>query len=312
MVNLRRFINNIKDGAIWFTIFSLIGIWRWQATGSVFYVMNFGYIGLSIMIGDFLFKALEPEKKSLGRRITQLMIGIYMLGFLGFLGRENMQIEGFFFYLFAGVFAGSTLHYFIAKIIGPVIFGRGWCGWACWTTMILDFLPWKIPENGRLKYLGLGRYLYFTAALVAVSVLFYIKDFQIEKGNLTELYWLALGNILYFTSAIIFAALVKDNRAFCKYICPVPVLMKVTSRFALYKQKIDKGLCNECGICEDNCPMDVRLLDYSEEDKRILSTECVLCSTCEYSCPENAIKTTVGFDIGSKEYLNKRYRSNKD
>ena len=50
-----------------------------------------------------------------------------------------MQIEGFLYYLFTGVFEAATIHYAIAKIFGPLLFGRGWCGYACWTAMVLDF-----------------------------------------------------------------------------------------------------------------------------------------------------------------------------
>jgi hypothetical protein len=51
-----------------------------------------------------------------------------MLGFLGLLMKENMQLEGFFFYMFTGFFAGSVIHYMVAKIFGPLVFGRGFCG----------------------------------------------------------------------------------------------------------------------------------------------------------------------------------------
>lgn len=49
-----------------------------------------------------------------------------------------MQIEGFWYYLFSGVVGAGVLHYLIAKIFGPLLFGRGWCGYACWTAMILS------------------------------------------------------------------------------------------------------------------------------------------------------------------------------
>ncbi len=294
----------LKDGLIWLGVFLAIGIWRWQATGSIFYVLNFGYIGLSLLIGDTLSKILPNEKKPTGRRVTQLLIGLYMLGFLGFIGNENMQLEGFFFYLFAGYFAGSTLHYFIAKIVGPLFFGRGWCGWACWTTMVLDFLPWQAPINGRKKYAGALRYIHFLISFGLIFFLLNIKGYNPEVGGQREFYWLILGNIFYYASAVVLAIVLKDNRAFCKYLCPIPVFMKITSGFAVLKQKIDNNLCNDCGICEENCPMDIKLLDYSKENKRILSSECVLCSTCEYVCPENAIKTTTGIDFQLKQRLN--------
>jgi len=94
------------------------------------------------------------------------------LGYLGFIQHENMQIEGFFFYLFAGIFVAAVLHYFIAKIIGPLIFGRGYCGWGCWTARIPDFLPWKKP-GGRIRNAGIIRYVH--SITVSATIVTYVK-----------------------------------------------------------------------------------------------------------------------------------------
>ena len=198
------------------------------------------------------------------RRVIQFLIGGYLLIYLGFIGFENLQIEGFFFYLFAGIFTAATLHYFIAKIFGPIIFGRGWCGWACWTAMVLDLLPWKIPK-ARYKYYGLIRYLHFTISLILALYFWYLlKIKDVISHNYTKLYWLAIGNLLYYIIGISLAFLLKDNRAFCKYICPIPVLQKITSRFSLMKMEIDKNKCVDCGICEKVCPMNIKLLNYKK------------------------------------------------
>src|SRR4030042_1534264 len=97
-------------------IFWAIAIISWQSTGYIFFLFNFGYLGTAIGIGGGLYTLLPREKKPLGRRVSQLLVGVYMLGFLGLLSKENMQLEGFFFYLLTGVFAGSAIHYLIAKI----------------------------------------------------------------------------------------------------------------------------------------------------------------------------------------------------
>lgn len=38
-----------------------------------------------------------------------------MLVYLGLISNENMQIEGFWHYLFLGVFQAATIHYVVAK-----------------------------------------------------------------------------------------------------------------------------------------------------------------------------------------------------
>lgn len=44
-----------------------------------------------------------------------------MLLYLGIISCENMQIEGFWYYLFLGVFEAATIHYAVAKIFGPLL-----------------------------------------------------------------------------------------------------------------------------------------------------------------------------------------------
>ncbi len=39
----------------------------------------------------------------------------------------------------------GLIHYFIAKSIGPVLFGRLWCGWACRTAKMCP-MDVRIPE----------------------------------------------------------------------------------------------------------------------------------------------------------------------
>ena len=236
-------------------------------------------IGISISVGLFLFVREYPH----ARRIVQLLVGVYMLVYLGLICNENMQLEGFWYYLFTGVFEAATIHYAVAKIFGPLIFGRGWCGFACWTAMVLDFLPFKIPSGPR-KNIGWVRYSTFTASLVFVAGLFFS-----HAGNLERIMFRAfiIGNVLYYTVGIVLAFLFKDNRAFCKYICPITVFLKPASYFSLIRIKCDKDKCISCGKCERACPMNVKITDNSRKRKN--RTECILCMECTRVCPKKAL-----------------------
>lgn len=101
-------------------IFEAIAVTLWLTTDTIFYLFNFSYIGLSISLGLFLFAKKIPY----ARRIVQLLVGLYMLVYLGFIDQENMQLEGFWYYLFIGAFEASAIHYAVAKIFGPLIFCR--------------------------------------------------------------------------------------------------------------------------------------------------------------------------------------------
>lgn len=261
-------------------IFETIAATLWLALDNIFYLFNFSYIGISIALGVFLF----IKGYSYARRITQLLVGLYMLIYLGVISNENMQLEGFWYYLFTGVFEAATIHYVVAKIFGPLIFGRGWCGYACWTAMVLDFLPFKRVVTHDRKNIGWIRYVMFIASFIFVLSLFLFKVDRIEK---IMLWSFIIGNTLYYTVGIILAFLFKDNRAFCKYICPITVFLKPMSYFALFRIKCDKSKCISCDRCKKVCPMDVDVTDNSRSRKN--GTECILCFECVKNCPQKAL-----------------------
>ena len=261
-------------------IFESIAIGLWLAKDNLFYLFNFSYIGISIALGLFLY----AKKFKYARRVVQFLVGCYMLIYLGLISNENMQIEGFWYYLFTGVFEAATIHYAVAKIFGPLIFARGWCGYACWTAMILDMLPYKTCPAERKK-LGFVRYITFAISLVFVGALFLA-----HVGNLERImFWSFLvGNIFYYALGITLAFAFKDNRAFCKYVCPVTVFLKPMSYFSLMRIKCDESKCISCQRCKKVCPMNVDMTD--NKRSRVNGTECILCMECVEECPKKALK----------------------
>lgn len=292
-MNTKKFLDVLPVLAV----FLIVAVALWLSTGNVFYLFNFGYIGTALAIGMGVYAALPARQKPMGRRLAQFLIGMYMLVFLGLLQYENMQIEGFFFYLLAGIFAGSVIHYLVAKILGVFIFHRGWCGWACWTAMILDLLPFKRHKTAPLAAPWWGlRYVHFGLSLGLVAWLWWGMGYRVEMQSVTELYWLLAGNALYYALGIGLAFALKDNRAFCKYICPIPTLQKIPARFALLKIAGNAEKCTDCGACNKMCPMDINISGYIQKGQRVLSSECIMCQECINVCAKDALFTNFGVD----------------
>ena len=264
---------------IWL-IFESVALLLTYFTKNNFYFYNFSYIGTCLSVGIYLYS----NKVKYARNVVQFAVGLYMLIYLGIICRENMQIEGFWYYLFLGVFEAAVIHYLVAKICGPIFFGRGWCGYACWTGMILDLLPYKVAQTERKK-IGYIRYITFGVSLIFVSLLFIFKVNDIEYIMFLSF---IIGNVLYYLIGILLAFLFKDNRAFCKYICPVTVFLKPASYFSVMRIKCDKDKCISCGKCKRNCPMNVDMLDNSRKRKN--GTECILCLKCANECPKKALR----------------------
>lgn len=261
-------------------LFEAIAVALWLILDNIFYLFNFSYIGTCLAIGVSLYS----RKFKYARNLIQIFIGMYMLVYLGLISGENMQIEGFWYYLFLGVFEAAVIHYAVAKIFGPLFFGRGWCGYACWTAMVLDLLPYKVPKEPR-RSLGFIRYILFACSLLFVAALFIWQAPGLER---IMLWSFIIGNALYYAVGIALAFAFKDNRAFCKYICPITVFLKPASYFAFLRVKVDADKCVSCGKCEDICPMNVQVTENSR--KRVNGTECILCFECVQQCPKGALK----------------------
>ena len=289
--------------------FWTLAFFMWRSSGHWMALFFFGYIGASAGLGLGLYAALPRRKKPLGRRLALFMIGAFLFVFAGLYGAENIQIEGFFFGLLGGVIQASVVHYLIAKIFGPLLFGRLWCGWACWTVMVLDLLPFTRP-NGRLPgRWGWIRYLHFSLSLGLVLLLALVLGYRDGALGRAAVIWFLAGNALYYAAGVVLAYALKDNRAFCKYLCPITVPLKLASRFSLLKVGGQAERCNECMACVKTCPMDIRIPEYIKNGQRVLSTECSLCQTCITVCAPEALKLTFGLDLGGKDLLRERVQA---
>ena len=150
--------------------------------------------------------------------------------------------------------------------------------------MILDLLPYKTPVLSRKKF-AFVRYALFALSFAFVASLFLLRVGRIEK----IMFWSFLvGNTVYYAAGIILAYSLKDNRAFCKYVCPITVFLKPMSYYSAIRVTCDSSKCISCGKCKRVCPMDVDMTDNARS--RLNGTECILCMECVDACPKKALK----------------------
>ncbi|MCL6479137.1 MAG: 4Fe-4S binding protein [Peptococcaceae bacterium] len=255
------------------------------------FLMLFPWIGFSISLGLYIQSVLPGQKKATGRKIAILMILPSLLIFVPVANNENFQLEGIVLLILIGYFSKGFIHYAVAKIFGPLIWGRGFCGWACWTAAVLDWLP--IKNAGRVPP-GLKKIRYITFAIsiiFPVSLVFFL-GFDVRRDYLhkTEMLWMFAGNIIYYAVAVALAFAFKNKRAFCKIACPVAVVMKVPSSVSRIAISPSGKKCLGCSLCNKSCPMDVDVMSYISRGAKVRDTECVLCMDCKFACPAGAIK----------------------
>jgi ferredoxin-type protein NapH len=238
------------------------------------------------------------------RRIVILVLGATLFGVSLALAR-NVQLEGLFFGLLTGVTVGPVTHYLLGKVLAPLGLGRVWCGWACWTAAVLDQLPYRRSPGWLGPRWRRGRYVHFVLSLAVVLVL--VAGFGYAGGAVgaSAAGWFLVGNVVYWALGVALAVRLRDNRAFCKYACPVAVVLRQTARLALVKVSGDAASCAACDsrACVTQCPMGIAIPDYVAAGMRVLSSECITCQHCVAVCPPNTLGLSFGLDVGGHELL---------
>lgn len=266
----------------------LYGMFRWWG-----FLVIFPWIGLSISIGILLSVHLKGNKRLIGRKISLLMILPCLLLFVPIVNHENFQLEGVALIVLAGFFGKGFIHYAIAKLFGPLIWRRGFCGYACWTGAVLEWLPVSIHNGSIPRSYRNIRYLTLLLSLAIPVYLIVVLSYDpmTDYINKHEMMWMFVGNGIYYLIAVPLAFILKDKRAFCKYACPVSLVMKPASSIGQLKVRPNQQqACITCGACNKICPMGVDVMSAMLANRPVIDTECILCNDCRIVCPVDKIR----------------------
>ena len=256
------------------------------------FLVIFPWIGFAISLGNIISRTQKGIKKNIGRKISALLIMPCLLLFVPIVNNENFQLEGVVLIVMAGFFGKGFIHYAIAKIFGPLIWGRGFCGWACWSAAIFEWLPVKNSKKKISDKIKNIRFLVLIISLLLPAFLVFVLNYDVRRDYIykQEMLWMFVGNGIYFLLGIPLTLITNDTRSFCKIICPVSLVMKLPTQFAAIKIKTQGVNCTSCGACNKYCPMDVDVMKYVKGNQPVTDTECVLCNDCKNVCPQGVLK----------------------
>ena len=184
-----------------------------------------------------------------------------------------------------------------------LLFGRGWCSWLCFfggmdqACAVLAKKP--LIKMGRLGKVG----RLFPYALLLFLIL-------VALGALYPLYcaWLCPLRIAYdppavnstreWLMAIVFVSgglifllggpYLTKKRLYCGLICPLLPINSLVGKLSPFRVKIDRTLCNQCGVCFRECETFAMNPDTLERGEPVM--ECTKCGRCMDNCPTGAIE----------------------
>ncbi|HDI74493.1 MAG: hypothetical protein DRJ52_00165 [Thermoprotei archaeon] len=212
-------------------------------------------------------------------------------------------------------------------VIGAIL-GRAFCGWICPFGLIQEFL-WriagkknKIPievsflQDAVLLVVLLTTVLYglSTAGMIFLKLptygniideTFYEGPFcsfcpsatlliilpsrileAVYTGVVTLTPWAILR--IAIVAIILFLSLITP-RPFCRWICPLGVLMGYFNKVSVLTIKRNSEICVNCRLCEIECPMNIDITSYD----KLTTKRCIKCMSCVNVCAKKALRLEV-------------------
>jgi ferredoxin-type protein NapH len=189
--------------------------------------------------------------------------------------------------------------------------GRMTCGWLCPFGFLQDLIK-KISKRVVRLPRWTGNLKYASLVVIAILLPFFLGELWFSKlcpagGIEGALPWTAagaaespelagldvrsmIGTFFWIKMAIVVAfvaATVFIKRPFCRMACPLGAIFSLFNRISLVRLHVNTEICTDCGLCEQVCPVDLKV--YKELD----SPECIKCLECT-KCPAGAITATFG------------------
>jgi ferredoxin len=229
--------------------------------------------------------------------IAVLIIAVALCGFA--LGKSPNPMEGTvkLFKSFVGLYpsVAEKVVLFLLFAALAVIGNKLICGWAC-PFGALQELAFSLPILRKLKRhkIPFAASNTVRCALFIVVLLLLFGIIGGQKG-LVLYHFVNPFNLfnLDFESASIgitvFVALALSlgtYRPFCQFICPFGLLSWLLERISLFRVKIDRERCTNCGACIRACPLQA---SSGRVAGKLLPADCFSCARCLRVCPEDAI-----------------------
>jgi MauM/NapG family ferredoxin protein len=190
------------------------------------------------------------------------------------LDRHGIKVK---YYVLVGILVAALFQFHIVGILDP---------------LALTIRSFSLAVSPAFNYLAHGSFdLLYRAGLEPVSavsepVYEFLRNHIMSFGRPVFVQGSLIGLLFLGILALNFVR----RRFWCRFACPLGALLGLLSRFSLLNHKLESDACNDCSLCLATCAGGAR--PYPGDQWR--GSECVLCMSCESSCPKQAISFGLG------------------
>ncbi len=206
-------------------------------------------------------------------------------------------------------FMFSAIIFATVLIIFTFFYGRLFCSWACPVGTLTEHGGRLFPIYTRNLSRGARNLKYWFLAFILISA--YFLEYSVfcsicpigVSCRTVNLRGFLLSPELLVVVLLVFIE-AYERRAWCKYFCPVGALLALTSKFKVFKLKIDFEKCISCNKCIRECAK--HQMDILDRDNLklgfIRKDECNACFDCSEVCPKGAIELVRSSDKKHKVF----------
>ncbi|WP_408956051.1 4Fe-4S binding protein [Natroniella sp. ANB-PHB2] len=182
--------------------------------------------------------------------------------------------------------------------------GKYWCGNLCPHGSLFDIVikkfsvSRKVPAFFKSPILKWGFFIFFmgmfSMRLMNVIGTWGSEEFIDNLGLMFTVQYLVMPTILGASLAILISP-----RTWCSF-CPMGTIGQLMGQLGnllgvnrSFEQKITINQpteCRECGLCANNCPLELEPYTNFNEQNRFTDSRCIKCSECVEACPINILE----------------------
>jgi len=188
----------------------------------------------------------------------------------------------------------STLLVFLAFTLMTFVGVKLVCGWGCPVGTLLELL-YRLPLFSKLKKKKIPfwisntvRALFFAFFLIFLLGLFFgWKDQSLYRYfNPFKLFEWNFRVTAPIFVILIFGLSLIQYRPYCMFVCPFGLFSWLIQDFSIFKIRVKKDTCLNCGKCGRACP--------TQAAEGILAgktfkADCFSCARCLNACPNNSL-----------------------